>query len=430
MRYIRPLLAALCIFAFLLLTACSGIDAGVEGLMLPPKLTSEQSGLYSALETAAGTENIRLRYPKSGSGNSAFIFEDIDSDEAMEAVVFYSTQDSSATRMNILRKVSGRWVSVYDMKGRDSDVVSVEFASAKSGTMMVIGWRNQISGQKTLTVYRFSGNVLRDELSVPYQESAICRISGGEHDDIVVFAAANEAGETTVSLLGLDGDSPREISRTRLALGAADYLAVTPGTANGGARALYVDYSTGDGRYSSDVIYFRGELRSYFSGSGELPLRYDEITSEDVDDDGVPEIPVQQETEDNASGIEDAVYVTQYLSAAGPKPQTVMTAVINQRDGYLFELPANWIDGIDVKKNGESGEWRFFEAAEDGRSGVELLRIRTVNKNTYHDKFDESYKLIAERGVNQYYMFLPVSDSPLGLTLSECINRFRLRSVS
>ena len=118
---IIPVLA--CALAMLLLSSCAGADAGLEGLMLPPKLTSEQSELYSALETAAGTENLRLRYPKSGEGSSAFIFRDIDADGADEAIVFYSTQDSSATRINILRKTAEKWVSVYDMKGNDTSVV-------------------------------------------------------------------------------------------------------------------------------------------------------------------------------------------------------------------------------------------------------------------------------------------------------------------
>ena len=419
---IIPVLA--CALAMLLLSSCAGADAGLEGLMLPPKLTSEQSELYSALETAAGTENLRLRYPKSGEGSSAFIFRDIDADGADEAIVFYSTQDSSATRINILRKTAEKWVSVYDMKGNDTSVVSVDFAQAQTGLRIVIGWSSAISGQKTLTLCRFADNMLSEELTMPYQASAICDMTGDDYEEVVVFGAADDNGDTSVSLLSLDGEQPRVTSETKLAFGAEDYLAITPGKMSG-FRALYVDYSVGGGVYSSDVIYFTGDgLKSYFSEYDVLPLRYEEIVTEDVTGNGVPDIPVQRAMTD--SGDEDAVCMTEYIELNGKSSVTVMTAVINLRDGYLFELPADWIDSVELRKSGDSGEWCFFEKNGNSFTEVELLRIKTVNKNTYHDKFDESYKLIADRGVNQYYMFVPVSESPMQLSLTECKNRFRL----
>ena len=228
--------------------------------------------------------------------------------------------------------------------------------------------------------------------------------------------------------MSLAGVKPKATSETRLAFGAADYLAITPGRMSG-YRALYVDYSAGNGVYSTDVIYFTGGgLKSYFGSYSELPVRYEEIISEDIDDDGTPEIPVQHPATDAAD--ESAAYITEYIKLTAHGEETVMTAVINLRDGYLFELTGGWIDGVELRRAGEGGEWRFFEKTADGRTGSELLRIKTVNKNTYHDKFDESYKLVVEKGVNQYYMFLPVSNSPLGLSLTECIKRFRLLSGS
>ncbi len=82
MKKIFPLLCVM-----LLLSSCTGINSTVTDLMKPPKLTQKQEEIYSALQTAVGTDKITLKYPKSGNYRSAFVFRDIDQDGEEEALL-------------------------------------------------------------------------------------------------------------------------------------------------------------------------------------------------------------------------------------------------------------------------------------------------------------------------------------------------------
>ncbi|MBQ3050236.1 MAG: hypothetical protein IJC94_09810 [Oscillospiraceae bacterium] len=409
------------------LSSCSGMDFGIEALILPPKLTNEQSELYTALETAAGTENLRLRYPKSGYNNSAFSFYDIDNDGHKEAIVFYSIQDETDTRINILKNAGNKWISVYDARGKEEVVVSVEFAEFTEGkTSIVIGWQNTISGNNIFTVYGFAGNTLSEEFSTSYEASAVCDLTGDGCDDAVIFSSTDESRETSIRLVSSQGDELRVISEEKLSIGAAEYLSVKNGSAAGIENALYVDYKIADESYSTDILYFENnKLKSLFALKGEeLPIRYEALLSEDIDNDGVIEIPYQTAMEGAQTEEEEITYLTTYYEASKLSIYPKFTAVINIRDGYMYKLSADWVDSVVLIKSSYDNEWSFCELLDNNIVGMELLRIRTVNKNTYHDKFDETYRLIAEKGVNQYYIFVPSTESELQKTFVECKNNF------
>ena len=64
---------ALCLLA---LAACSPIPVSVEDLLDAPRLSEEQYQLEKALREQQEQE-IKLKYPQSGSYRSAFTFHDI-----------------------------------------------------------------------------------------------------------------------------------------------------------------------------------------------------------------------------------------------------------------------------------------------------------------------------------------------------------------
>ena len=423
-RYLLLLTAAVMAF---FLTSCSNMDLGIEGLMLPPKLTGEQSKLYTALETAAGTENIRLRYPKEGENKSAFRFLDMDDDGTDEAIVFYSIQDDDATRVNILRNIDNKWISLYDSKGREDGVVSVELARfSTEKNCIVIGWQNTISENQVLALYDFCDNTLSEVFAVRYHAAAVCDLTYDGFDDVVVFAPIDGSGETGVSLVTLKGKSIETVSATKLALGAVSYQSLIEEKAGRLENALYADGKTTDGRYFTDIIFWEnGRLKSFFSDKPEdIPLRYEELTCEDVDGDTVIEIPVQKVMTGTEAENEEPTYVTTYYQASAVGIYRDFTAIVNLNDGYMFELPHDWNDAVTLIKTADSGEWSINELLDGDIVGEELLKIKTVNKNTYHDKFDETYQLVAEKGVNQYYMFVTGKNSSLKKSFLECKNNF------
>lgn len=144
-----------------------------------------------------------------------------------------------------------------------------------------------------------------------------------------------------------------------------------------------------------------GELAS----NPEL-LRWDETYCEDVDGDGIMELPLELPLPDaEDSRTEEQIYQTMHLQLQQSGDfAVVQTAVYNHQEGYKVILPGSWIDRVTVELRSSTREWRFYryEEGKDGLPGTEqeeLLRIRVYAIDEYQDKFDTSdYFKLATRG--------------------------------
>ena len=94
---------ALCLLA---LAACSPIPVGVEDLLDAPRLSEEQYQLEKALREQQEQE-IKLKYPQSGSYRSAFTFHDIDGDGVDEAIVLHSYQSGGNAQITVMDPAGG-----------------------------------------------------------------------------------------------------------------------------------------------------------------------------------------------------------------------------------------------------------------------------------------------------------------------------------
>ena len=64
------------LLAMVMLCSCSGqLQFGVNELLIPPRLTEEQSAIYDAIELAVGTDAFKLKYPRRGTNLSACVFD-------------------------------------------------------------------------------------------------------------------------------------------------------------------------------------------------------------------------------------------------------------------------------------------------------------------------------------------------------------------
>ena len=84
----REKMIALILSALVFFSGC-GYSGGVDSLLSPPRLNSEQNEVWLAMTKALQTEEIRLVYPQKGEYRSAFVMANIDEDASNEALVFY-----------------------------------------------------------------------------------------------------------------------------------------------------------------------------------------------------------------------------------------------------------------------------------------------------------------------------------------------------
>ncbi len=430
------------IIGSLVLSGCSPMNmGGVENLLTPPDLSSEQTEIKQALMETVG-KNIKLKYPRLGDYRSAFLIADIDEEETEEAIVFYektgiSTEGDSRLRMAILDKRDDKWVSVMDMAGMGTDVerVRIETLGNEKLPTVLVGYSFAGNMGKVLTAYNYSDGGLTERLHESYMNLEITDLDNNGENEVTLLTADNKARVCVIDDEGI------RYFETDVETGTSgDYAKVSNGKLSDGRNALYVDTSYSDGMTATQIIYAQNgfvknpiyALQNETSANTMLrTMRPTGYYSVDVDGDGVVEIPMPvvmtgYEGEETPSQL----YLTEWYIF---NPTSLSFDEKNKgyysiTDGYCFMFPKRWTGSVTVKRDIAKNEIVFYKYNGDiSDESTELMRICVTTKSGVEEKLGEGYIKIRETIQVEYLVKISDNKSePLVPTESEVIYNFNL----
>lgn len=434
-----PALAALAA-VLMSCTGCSRLQTSVEDLMSPPVLTQEQAEIRSALSRVSGDSEIKYKYPQNGDYRSSFIFYDIDSDQVEEALVFYqSPSKGDSTWINILDRQDGQWVSVCETPAPDTtasiDFVSFEQLTDSQTVSLVVGWEDARSG-KTVIAYNYDNGRLLPIFERDYTELAITDLDGNGSTDLVLFT--QQAQSTLVFLACKTENGFETVDSVQLDRSIVSFDNILSGRTAAGTAALFLD-STVDLYESPFQIT---DVLSAKRGENGTPVLVNLLDNEevtlsqgtmrpaqnlfcrDIDGNGTVEIPTVA-TLPGYEGIfdESAIFLTSYNQLSSTSQLIpCQSGVVNPQHRYLLTFPERWLDNaVSAVVQPENGEYTFFAYTGDlSDTSTVLLKLRVYSAKDYHDKFDDNYfQLIGQKGLFEYYAYLPETHNSLTITEQE-----------
>lgn len=434
-----PALAALAA-VLMSCTGCSRLQTSVEDLMSPPVLTQEQAEIRSALSRVSGDSEIKYKYPQNGDYRSSFIFYDIDSDQVEEALVFYqSPSKGDSTWINILDRQDGQWVSVCETPAPDTtasiDFVSFEQLTDSQTVSLVVGWEDARSG-KTVIAYNYDSGRLPPIFERDYTELAITDLDGNGSTDLVLFT--QQAQSTLVFLACKTENGFETVDSVQLDRSIVSFDNILSGRTAAGTAALFLD-STVDLYESPFQIT---DVLSAKRGENGTPVLVNLLDNEevtlsqgtmrpaqnlfcrDIDGNGTVEIPTVA-TLPGYEGIfdESAIFLTSYNQLSSTSQLIpCQSGVVNPQHRYLLTFPERWLDNaVSAVVQPENGEYTFFAYTGDlSDTSTVLLKLRVYSAKDYHDKFDDNYfQLIGQKGLFEYYAYLPETHNSLTITEQE-----------
>lgn len=434
---IRGLLS---IAAVLLLSGCNSLQFGMDDLLSPPRLSTQQTAIYDALQTAIGADSFKLKYPQRGDYLSACVLHDLDRDGKEEAIVFYERNVSGATSswMSILVQQSdGGWKSRWQLPGEGSEIDFIAFAPLESTDRdnMIVGW--SVAGEEELIcrVYR-----TEEDISVAYEagynEIWIDDVDEDGLSDLLL-CTNNRAKAAVISLVKYRSGRIVRTSEVRMPSMMTGYAQVTGGKLTEGFPAVFADVYLGEDKVTTILAavdpqksiierIYGDELGIYTSFDRPTPTLY----CKDVNGDGLVDIPVMTPLPGYESQSErDTLYLTEYQSILDAELTTVQRSVVNFSGGFQLEIPEAWRQLVTVKRSAGTNEWRFVLFDDElEESNAELLRIKVVSPADYQDKFDTTdYIELASRGVNRYFASLSPNEYPgFSITEAQLRERFSL----
>lgn len=457
MRFFKIAFLAVCC---LLLSACSSFQPNLTDLMQSPKLTEEQAEIYEALTNAADVSDVQLKYPKSGDYRSAFVMFDLDADGEDEALVFYNMPSwGGNVRIMVLDHQQDEWVSVYDAVGEGTDVTEVDFQvlTASGRHCVLIGWEQGTSENTSISVYDYTGGQLRVLYESEYSQMLIEDLDQDGTKEILlgIFKASSKTG--AIRLINDTEDGLQSASRVVMDSTITGFLGIEIGWLAQNQIAVFVDAYTSSTQIVTEIMVYTddGKLRSLSSHYGGLDrplLREVPVRCEDINGDGILEIPVslveyseEEREEDNRKNLLQYLYLSNpeelerlgeadsaENSQAGSVTFTfspVWTGFVNLDYGFRFQFPEEWIGQVNVVKEPDRNEWVFTLRTEAAEPPA-LLRIRVYGQDEPRDVFDNLvYEQLEKRGVYEYYA-APVKSSAvpeqMQLSMEEIRERFSI----
>lgn len=457
MRFFKIAFLAVCC---LLLSACSSFQPNLTDLMQSPKLTEEQAEIYEALTNAADVSDVQLKYPKSGDYRSAFVMFDLDADGEDEALVFYNMPSwGGNVRIMVLDHQQDEWVSVYDAVGEGTDVTEVDFQvlTASGRHCVLIGWEQGTSENTSISVYDYTGGQLRVLYESEYSQMLIEDLDQDGTKEILlgIFKASSKTG--AIRLINDTEDGLQSASRVVMDSTITGFLGIEIGWLAQNQIAVFVDAYTSSTQIVTEIMVYTddGKLRSLSSHYGGLDrplLREVPVRCEDINGDGILEIPVslveyseEEREEDNRKNLLQYLYLSNpeelerlgeadsaENSQAGSVTFTfspVWTGFVNLDYGFRFQFPEEWIGQVNVVKESDRNEWVFTLRTEAAEPPA-LLRVRVYGQDEPRDVFDNLvYEQLEKRGVYEYYA-APVKSSAvpeqMQLSMEEIRERFSI----
>lgn len=438
------------VFMMTLSTGCNIWTGSIEGLLSPPKLTTQQQEIYQALTSSIDTK-ISLKYPRTGDYLSAFIVANFDDEPSDEAIVFYEktgiTADETSLRINVLDQENGKWKSIFDKSadGSEVDTVIISKLGQNDDVSIIVGY-NMMQGEKQLNIYKYvtdavSGNrQLVETLSDTYSIMSVQDIDNDSYNELFLVTGNSASSYAEAKILKVDNNSKYVRNRVAMDYDVIDYIQCLYSNPNDDtSKQIFIDSILTTNIIETEILYFNtsdGNLIISNSSNDEREIlgntvRPSGYNSCDIDNDGIIEIP----TITTFTGYEklsdtEQLQMTKWLTYQNKSLVVKYEGYYSITDGYFFALPERWKNKVTIKLDNARNDMVFYEYNETLEdSTVELLRLTVSEEKNMETIQNNGYQLMRTNNGKCYFakVFNNVN-SELEISLAEVLFNLKFNS--
>ena len=420
----------------LTMAGCSSVGLSVENLMHPPKAVGDKAEIQALIDSVAG-EGYTLKYPQSGHFRSAITMKDIDSDSIDEAIAFYlPVGDIAKVHMLVMDSIDGQWQTVGDFKSQSTAVDSLNFCDLDGNGIfeIVTSWKTYQTSLNQVSLYIYEENKVREVSSEHYSSSILAGdFMENEGEELLLLSLFSDENDATATLLDLtENKSGLEVLGTSpLDPDVVSYSQLLVGNIYENQVGAVIDGCTQTGEYNTQILYYNTYFDSLerISFTENVPynqkLRSYPVMSEDVNDDGIIEVPAafRLNIEKDRTDVDAAadLYWCQQTSSGTVHQITHKAASFAY--SFTFDVPQIWEGKFTALTNYEKNEVTFFEWNKDKTEDV-LLTIKVFDKDKDEDM--SGYIILEETDDRVYTFINPEGENSLILTESEIKSAFEL----
>lgn len=450
-KLIRTALRAmLCVLLCLSLCGCSMTLFDVEKLMQPPQATGNKEALHKLLLEDAGSP-LEFVYPRSGDYRSAVITSAFAGGAVTGSIAFCENKTGGTTLYFTIFD-GQNWQIVGKVENPSSQVDRVCFGDLDHDNQdeVVVSWGSVQSLSSILSVYDYHDNTVDEyNLDRPYGEFAVTDLDDDGQSELFVAEAYTPTAKTETNFAAVESPPLALLYRLRnqqleIYMAAEldsevvrySQLTVTPIAQYQSGTMVVLDGVRGDNTMVTQLVYVnnaKNALITPLSDTTNITERPSSsgILAQDIDGDGVFEIPVVRQMPLPSDTQPQAVsYIVswQKFFPGQNTTQTVSNTVINATDGYRFEMPDAWLTGTVTflydDSTGTLTVYRVERPENMPMLGAALLHIRRYTREEWNSLAEtENYSIVYESGNTIFAAAIPSPEDELSITLEEVTDR-------
>ncbi|HIT35021.1 MAG TPA: hypothetical protein IAC31_10445 [Candidatus Faecousia intestinigallinarum] len=395
-----------------------------------PKRSQAYNNLQAAMDAAMGT--LEYSAPVAGENQQTVQMADLDGDGALEFLVFAKGEAEYPLQILCFHASGNGYFLQYTLgfPGTAFDQVAYAQLDGCGGMELVVGCQVSDQAMREAYVYTFSEGFPSLLADTAYAEYLCTDLNSDGAEEVFLLRPGTE-GTDTARLLAMEGGVLQEMRTAETSFSVDRVKRILSGSLSDGSQAVFVAGALEDGGLFTDVFVLNGDeftniTRKADSESSQTTLRGYPVYADDIDEDGVMELPDLIQGALRLEDPEAGQYMIRWYALDSHGGQTDKRYTFHDfTAGWYLELDSSQAEQMTVRR--EDIGWVFYgrDAGQPGWSKVMTIFAFTGDTREEQAVQENRFVLLRTEDVT-YAAYLEVASAALHMTREDLINGFQL----
>ena len=359
----------ICLLMLLCLSGCY-LKTGEELYSLPQP-PEDYLDLQNAL-SAVLDEGAEYAAPVSGANRQSVQLVDLNADGEKEAVAFFRGTGDRPLRLCIFQKADNAYQLCATIDGAGRAIDSVEYINidGQPGLEIILGWQVSDSVAQYLGVYALDGWRVTELMSSSYSEYCTVDLDSDGQSELFLLKGDAEGRTGVAQLYRYDGSQMEKEPDVAMSVSVDNLRRLITGYMEPGVMAVFAASSYEQSGIVTDVfvlqddLFYNASVSPDGSGLSAQTVRNYYIYADDIDSDGIIELPMPIQLPSREG--EGFWAISWYNLTLEREQVPKRLSYHNYSAGWYLELPESWLDELTVYRTEGSAGWIYTFARWNG----------------------------------------------------------------
>ncbi len=419
------------LLAVLLLSGCA--TRTVDQLYCLPKRSEDYKNLQSAIDSVMG--DLDYCAPLNGEHLQTVQMADLDGDGVDEYLLFAKGSTEKPLHILIFKEAEDQYVlcDTIQSAGAAFDVVEYARMDDRPGYELIVG--HQVSEQvpRSVMVYSLVEEKAISLINANYTKFVSCDLNSDGRTELLVLRPGENSEQNGVAEVYTYVNGVMERSnQASMSEPVEQIKRIITGKLHGGHPAVYVASAVDENAIITDVFSlvdnrFKNVSFSNESGTSVQTLRNYYVYADDIDEDGVVELPalinMHIPAGTNATGMQ--YLIRWYAMTSEGKEVEKKYTFHNFQSGWYLTLNSQWAHRVAVVQQGNLYEFYLWDELFQSAQKMMTVYMLTGEDRETQAASDNRFVLYKSDSVI-YAADLEVASASCGITRDTLIKSFYL----